>query len=222
MGESKREQSMGTITSLVEDCNATTSCSSPCKAPAIAFSSFSSTRTLRNDKMAPAACNLAMLEKCSLCIACVSWVTAEITEGGVPVGAEEAATLPNGSDETSETLSSNRECNALKAFVAASRMDSPSFFSISFSFPPSSFFGINCMESLARGRTDSNCGKALAPNLRKARGQFSINPARVSRVRDRRDHCSFRDSHSLSFSVMALFPFFPLVLVLLLFLAFTI
>mmetsp|Transcript_6423 Transcript_6423/g.13998 ORF Transcript_6423/g.13998 Transcript_6423/m.13998 type:complete len:251 (+) Transcript_6423:1561-2313(+) len=192
LSTSNSERRVGTTTSFVEDCNDAINCSSSFVVVPV---SFSNTTTLRNDKMDPAACNLVMVEKLRFFIVFVRSVTAEVTEGVV----EATATVPRGRERMSVALSSNREWSARAALVTASAIGSPSF-----PISPIPFFVAvgNCKESAAIGSTDNNCGKALAPNRRTALGQFSISPARVSRDKDRRDHCSFRHNHCLSMALL--------------------
>ena len=67
---------------LVHDCNAKTNFFSPSNDDALA-SSFSRTRALRNDKIAPAACSLVISENSTLCMIRINSATADMSDGAV-------------------------------------------------------------------------------------------------------------------------------------------
>mmetsp|Transcript_34670 Transcript_34670/g.73867 ORF Transcript_34670/g.73867 Transcript_34670/m.73867 type:complete len:367 (+) Transcript_34670:1424-2524(+) len=222
--KSKMEPRRGTTTSIVQSCSARTNCSSP--VVTCSGNSLSRTSALHSDSTDPAACNLVTSENCLLMIAFVRSVTAKLTEGvaAAVLFSKEAAAVPTRMKFITDALSSNSECSAREAFAAASEIVPPPFsckilllILLLPVLPPMAVVDNNCSESSASGSTSSSWEKAPAPDRAAAWGQFSTSPASARRERDRRDHCSSRDSQRLSTALassglrltLADFPFLP-------------
>mmetsp|Transcript_944 Transcript_944/g.2199 ORF Transcript_944/g.2199 Transcript_944/m.2199 type:complete len:283 (-) Transcript_944:72-920(-) len=202
MFNSNNPHNSGRITLEAQDCRANRIFSSLLLLQTCTSLSESTTSVLLKDRTAPDACNLVIGEKCVLVIVLVNTVTTEMTFGNAVVGDanEETAVVLSvvGMHEIRATLSSNNECSALAALVAASRMGCVSF--VMEAPSPPAVLPTPTSPAAATRNTDripANATPTLI--LCTARVQFSIRPASVWRERERRVHCERIVESSLSF-----------------------